>query len=543
MDKIKVMVISSLLLSDITIAQVGWDNLTSIGVISTKQYDYKITTLNTNQLMVIKMIPNISSIINCTKPELIKYRELVSGIIRPINESLELMNSYINMRTGSERFIGAVIAGVALGVATAAQITSGIALHNSIMNKKQIQELRKALSTTNKAIDEIRIAGERTLIAVQGIQDYINNIIIPMQDKLQCDILSSQLSIALLRYYTNILTVFGPSIRDPITSTISIQALSQAFNGNLQALLDGLGYTGRDLRDLLESKAITGQIIHADMTDLFLVLRINYPSITEMQGVTIYELNSITYHIGPEEWYTIMPNFIAVQGFLMSNFDERKCSITKSSILCQQNSIYPMSTEMQRCIKGDIKFCPRSKAIGTLVNRFILTKGNLMANCLGIICRCYTSGQVITQDPNKLITIISQEECREVGVDGIRIMVGPRKLPEIIFNARLEIGVPISLSKLDVGTDLAIASAKLNNSKALLEQSDKILDSMSKLDSINSRITGLVLAIMVIFTIIIIIAWITYKKCRNKNNKFSTSIEPLYIPPSYNSPHSVVKSI
>nr|QPB13451.1 fusion protein [Feline morbillivirus] len=543
MNRIRVIIISSLLLSDITIAQIGWDNLTSIGVISTKQYNYKITTLNTNQLMVIKMVPNIASISNCTKLELIKYKELISGIIRPINESLELMNSYINMRVGSERFIGAVIAGVALGVATAAQITSGIALHNSIMNKKQIQELRKALSTTNKAIDEIRIAGERTLMAVQGVQDYINNIIVPMQDKLQCDILSSQLSVALLRYYTNILTVFGPSIRDPITSTISVQALSQAFNGNLQALLDGLGYTGRDLRDLLESKSITGQIIHADMTDLFLVLRINCPSITEMQGVTIYELNSITYHIGPEEWYTIMPDFIAVQGFLISNFDERKCSITKSSVLCQQNSIYPMSTEMQRCIKGEIRFCPRSKAIGTLVNRFILTKGNLMANCLRIICRCYTSGQVITQDPSKLITIISQQECKQVGVDGIRIMVRPRKLPDITINATLEIGVPISLTKLDVGNDLAIASAKLNNSKALLEQSDKILDSMSKLDSINSRIIGLILAIMIIFIIIITIIWIIYKNCRNKDTKFSTSIEPLYIPPSYNSPHSVVKSI
>nr|QPB13449.1 fusion protein [Feline morbillivirus] len=543
MNRIRVIIISSLLLSDITIAQIGWDNLTSIGVISTKQYNYKITTLILISVMVIKMVPSIASIGNCTKLELIKYKELISGIIRPINESLELMNSYINMRVGSERFIGAVIAGVALGVATAAQITSGIALHNSIMNKKQIQELRKALSTTNKAIDEIRIAGERTLMAVQGVQDYINNIIVPMQDKLQCDILSSQLSVALLRYYTNILTVFGPNKREKITSTIPPQALSQAFNGNLQALLDGLGYTGRDLRDLLESKSITGQIIHADMTDLFLVLRINCPSITEMQGVTIYELNSITYHIGPEEWYTIMPDFIAVQGFLISNFDERKCSITKSSVLCQQNSIYPMSTEMQRCIKGEIRFCPRSKAIGTLVNRFILTKGNLMANCLRIICRCYTSGQVITQDPSKLITIISQQECKQVGVDGIRIMVGPRKLPDITINATLEIGVPISLTKLDVGNDLAIASAKLNNSKALLEQSDKILDSMSKLDSINSRIIGLILAIMIIFIIIITIIWIIYKKCRNKDTKFSTSIEPLYIPPSYNSPHSVVKSI
>lgn len=443
---------------------------------------YKIMTRSSNQYIVIKLLPNVTALNNCTHSEIKEYEKLLGTILEPINSALSAMASNVKslqsmtVSRRSRRFAGVVLAGAALGVATAAQITAGVALHQSSLNAEAIELLRESLMTTNDAIEEIRQASQETIIAVQGIQDYINTELIPAIDQLSCEMVGQKLGLKLLRYYTELLSIFGPSLRDPLSAEISIQALSYAFGGDLQKVIDKLGYSGEDLVAILESKGIRTRVTHVDLKGKFIVLSVSYPAVSEVSGVVVHKLEAVTYNLGAQEWYTAVPRYIVTQGYLISNLDENSCSFVTGTTICSQNSIYPMSDILQRCIRGDTASCARTLVSGTSGNRFILSKGNIIANCAAVLCKCKSSGSIITQSSEKLLTFITDDNCPLVEIDNIIIQVGPRKYANVIYEGKVELGPVIPIEKLDVGTNLGSALAKLDNAKELLRESDKILN-------------------------------------------------------------------
>nr|QJD08225.1 fusion protein [Rinderpest morbillivirus]QJD08834.1 fusion protein [Rinderpest morbillivirus] len=468
----------------LTTGQIHWGNLSKIGVVGTGSASYKVITQSSHQSLVIKLMPNTTAIDNCTKTEIGEYKRLLGTVLKPIREALNAITKNIKPIQSSstsrrhKRFAGVVLAGAALGVATAAQITAGIALHQSMMNSQAIESLKTSLEATNQAVEEIRQAGQEMILAVQGVQDYINNELVPAVGQLSCDMVGQKLGLKLLRYYTEILSLFGPSLRDPVSAEISIQALSYALGGDINKILKKLGYSGNDLLAILESKGIKAKVTYVDIESYFIVLSIAYPSLSEIKGVIVHRLEGVSYNIGSQEWYTTVPRYVATQGYLISNFDDTPCAFTPESTICSQNALYPMSPLLQECFRGSTRSCARTLVSGSIGNRFILSRGNLIANCASILCKCYTTGSIISQDPDKILTYIAADQCPVVEIDGVTIQVGSREYPDAVYLHKIDLGPPISLEKLDVGTNLGNAVTKLEKAKDLLDSSDLILKSI-----------------------------------------------------------------
>nr|AGI16933.1 fusion protein F [Morbillivirus canis] len=528
-------------------AQIHWNNLSTIGIIGTDSVHYKIMTRPSHQYLVIKLMPNVSLIDNCTKAELGEYEKLLNSVLEPINQALTLMTNNVKplQSVGSgrrqRRFAGVVLAGAALGVATAAQITAGIALHQSNLNAQAIQSLRTSLEQSNKAIEEIREATQETVIAVQGVQDYVNNELVPAMQHMSCELVGQRLGLKLLRYYTELLSIFGPSLRDPISAEISIQALSYALGGEIHKILEKLGYSGNDMIAILESRGIKTKITHVDLPGKLIILSISYPTLSEVKGVIVHRLEAVSYNIGSQEWYTTVPKYVATNGYLISNFDESSCVFVSESAICSQNSLYPMSPILQQCIRGDTSSCARTLVSGTMGNKFILSKGNIVANCASILCKCYSTSTIINQSPDKLLTFIASDTCPLVEIDGVTIQVGGRQYPDMVYESKVALGPAISLERLDVGTNLGNALKKLNDAKVLIDSSNQILETVKR----SSFNFGSLLSVPILICTALALLLLIYccKRRYRQTFKHNTKVDPTFKPVLTGTSKSYVRSL
>nr|ABX76260.1 fusion protein [Morbillivirus canis] len=528
-------------------AQIHWNNLSTIGIIGTDSVHYKIMTRPSHQYLVIKLMPNVSLIDNCTKAELGEYEKLLNSVLEPINQALTLMTNNVKplQSVGSgrrqRRFAGVVLAGAALGVATAAQITAGIALHQPNLNAQAIQSLRTSLEQSNKAIEEIREATQETVIAVQGVQDYVNNELVPAMQHMSCELVGQRLGLKLLRYYTELLSIFGPSLRDPISAEISIQALSYALGGEIHKILEKLGYPGNDMIAILESRGIKTKITHVDLPGKLIILSISYPTLSEVKGVIVHRLEAVSYNIGSQEWYTTVPKYVATNGYLISNFDESSCVFVSESAICSQNSLYPMSPILQQCIRGDTSSCARTLVSGTMGNKFILSKGNIVANCASILCKCYSTSTIINQSPDKLLTFIASDTCPLVEIDGVTIQVGGRQYPDMVYESKVALGPAISLERLDVGTNLGNALKKLDDAKVLIDSSNQILETVKR----SSFNFGSLLSVPILICTALALLLLIYcckRRCR-QTFKHNTKVDPTFKPDLTGTSKSYVRSL
>lgn len=500
-----------------------------------------------HQYLVIKLMPNVSLIDNCTKTELGEYEKLLNSVLEPINQALNLMTKNVKplQSIGSgrrqKRFAGVVLAGAALGVATAAQITAGIALHQSNLNAQAIQSLRTSLEQSNKAIEEIREATQETIIAVQGVQDYVNNELVPAIQHMSCELVGQRLGLKLLRYYTELLSIFGPSLRDPISAEISIQALSYALGGEIHKILEKLGYSGNDMIAILESRGIKTKITHVDLPGKLIILRISYPTLSEVKGVIVHRLEAVSYNIGSQEWYTTVPRYVATNGYLISNFDESSCVFVSESAICSQNSLYPMSPLLQQCIRGDTSSCARTLVSGTMGNKFILSKGNIVANCASILCKCYSTSTIINQSPDKLLTFIASDTCPLVEIDGVTIQVGGRQYPDMVYESKVALGPAISLERLDVGTNLGNALKKLDDAKVLIDSSNQILETVRR----SSFNFGSLFSVPILICTALVLLLLIYccKQRYQQTFKQNTKVDPTFKPDLTGTSKSYVRSL
>lgn len=534
-----------LLMINIVHSQVHWSNLTRLGVFDYSIRDYKISTPGSNQNLIIKLMPNLQGASSCSQTEVANYKRMVTEILKPIKQVLNIMQNAFQIRQGSERFFGLIVSGIALGVATSAQITAGMAMENTRLNAENIERLKNALKNSNKAIERLQLSQEKTVLAVQGVQDYINKEILPKVSTLECQVVGIEVGLALLRYYSSILTIFGPNLRDPIAAGISIQALSQLAGGSIPALMNELGYSAEDLIDVLESGSIKGHIVDVLVEELVIIINVNYPVITTMEGFQMHEISKISFNSGPEEMMTLIPGYVMTRGYLISNVDIDGCTITKSSLICSKDQTYPMTASMQQCLRGDTSACPISKIVGSSIGRFIIYKGNLFANCKVLICRCADSAQMIAQDSSRLLTYITSEQCKEVIVDGIRVMLGNKVFDPVLYNSSVDIGNISPFAPLDLSAELGVAMHEINKSKDLVQHSNQIISTMTGIDALwrHTHATAAFSSLV----IIIIIAIGIYLFCKYyKKQRYGRLVIPdnhQQFPSMYGTSRSYVNTI
>nr|UED37235.1 fusion protein [Paramyxoviridae sp.] len=505
--------------------QLAFANLTKVGIIPGQSYNLKITTVPSHQYLVVKLIPNMDNLSTCEVRAVDNYKAMLNRILSPINASLHRVRSAIHSKElksthANQQIVwGAVIGGIALGVATMAQITAGVALYNSIQNANAIYQMKDAIRATNKAVSSLQTSQARTIVAINALQDQINSQIVPIINTLGCDTVSNTLGLRLQQYFSEISLVFGPNLRDPASETLSIQAISRAFNGDFDTLIKTLGYSNEDFLDLLESESIRGRIIDVSLTEYYIAIQVEYPAITSVSDATIQLFNKISYSAEGSEWISVFPNQLLIRGGFLSSIDLNSCTLTTNSFLCDRDTSYPIGENLRLCALGDTSKCTRTRIVNSYVPRFALYQGVIYANCLHTNCRCTNPEYHINQDPRVTTVMISQEMCKEVLIDAIYITLGPKTLDRADYSISVETGGDINLNPIDIGNEVAAIQESLDESRNWLGEANKILDTINP-HVFNIRMFGYLLAvsILTLLWIVLSLIWLIYltKKLPNK---------------------------
>nr|UQM99508.1 fusion protein [Meliandou uranomys virus] len=460
-------------------SQIAFTNLSKIGVIKARNYNLKITGTPTYQYMVVKLLPNVKNMSNCGNDHLNNYKGMLDRIVKPIHDSIELMRGAVTDKPNNYRFWGAVVGGVALGVATVAQITAGVALHNSLENARAIMQMKDAIKATNQAISEVISSQRKTVMVVSALQDQINNNLVPAIKTLGCQTVGNTFGLRLTQYFSEISLVFGPNLRDPSSETLSIQAISRAFNGDFDAMLKILGYKEADLMDVLESGSIRARIIDVSLDEYFLVLQIEYPSLVAIPDAVVQKFNMITYNHGGSEWMTLFPKAILKRGAYLSNIVLEDCSETSNTIICPSDTSSPLTQNLYNCATGKISDCARSRVVNSNAPRYALSDGVIFVNCMSMNCRCIDPEFAIIHEPQTTTIMISSDMCREIMLDGLYITVGKKTLNRTSFTGEVEVGGVISVDPIDVSTDLADVQESLDKAQEEIDKSNEILSKVN----------------------------------------------------------------
>ncbi|UQM99608.1 fusion protein [memana virus] len=496
-------------------AQLALGNLTKIGIIPGKSYNLKITGITSHQYMVIKLLPNIENLTGCAVEALTNYKQMLTRILLPINNTLAKIKNAVTDKPfhpdkeNPENFWGAVIGGIALGVATAAQITGSLALHNSLENAAAIRQMKEAIKATNEAVEELQTSTGQVLLAVSALQDQINTQFVPALSKIGCQVVSNSLGLRLNQYFSELSIVFGPNLRDPSSQTLSIQAISRAFNRDFDTLVKKLGYTSSDMLDLLESGGIRGRIIDVDMENYYIVLQIEYPSISSIPDAVVQFFNLITFNSYSEEWISIFPSQLLIRGNFISQIDVAGCVYTLNSILCSRDSTYPAGPTLLECARGDTSKCGRTRVVNTNSPRYALSHGVLFVNCMSVNCRCIQPEFSIVQDPSVTNTMIHADFCNEVMIGTIYVTVGPKSLPRAEYSEVFELGSEVNVDPIDVGNEIAAAQESLNKSKETLDKAKELLDKVDP-KVINLGTFGSLIGVVVLISawMVISLVWL-----------------------------------
>ncbi|AVM86016.1 F protein [Mount Mabu Lophuromys virus 1] len=460
-------------------SQISFTNLSKIGVIKGKNYKLKITSNPTYQFMVLKMIPNVVNMSQCGQDHLDNYKGMLKRILQPISDSINLMRSVIQDKPNNGRFWGALVGGVALGVATSAQVTAGVALHNSLENARAILQLKDAIQATNQAVQEVISAQRKSVLVINALQDQINGNIVPAIKSLGCKVAGNTFGLRLTQYFSEVSLVFGPNLRDPAAETLSIQAISRAFNGDFDSLLKALGYKESDLMDVLESGSIRGRIIDVSLDNYFLIIQIEYPTLVNIPDATVQKFNLISYNYDGSEWLSVFPKALLKRGSYLSNIDLSDCTQTTNTILCPQDTSSPLTQNLYDCATGKISQCARMRVVNSHVSRYALSDGVLFLNCIPINCRCSDPEYAIIQEPTTTTLMMSYDDCREVMVEGIFVTVGKKTLNRTSYTGEVDVGGIVTLDPIDISTDVADIQDTLDKAQEEIDKSNEILSKVN----------------------------------------------------------------
>ncbi|AVM87367.1 fusion protein [Wenling triplecross lizardfish paramyxovirus] len=470
-----------------------------VGVFFTDPYKLKITGPETTKLMVIRLIPSLGAAQTCTQPSIDEYKLLMTSVITPIQAVLARTMAAVDVteQNTTSRIAGVIVGSVALGVATSAQITAGIALHNSQENAKAIAAMGNAITATNTAVQNLITAQGQTVTVINTMQDQVNNDIIPAINTLACSISQNRMSIILGQFFSFVQVAFGPVIQSPINSPITVQALNTLFGGDLSRFMEALGYSPGDLSDVLATGSATVRVIAVDPVLFTLTLEASFPTIIDYPGSSIIPIQAITFSTNGSEWLTQTPPWIHTKETQVSGFDPSMCKLTDTSMVCPRDTTYSLSDSVLTCLSGVTSTCPKIRVLNGLSPRYVVYKGVVIANCRATSCVCTDTGRPIAPLSGTLLTEINQEMCSVIGVDGVLIRA-EQKLEGVSWGVSIAaLGPTIQLDPVDISSEMGAINHSINAAQKALDESKRILQHINP-DIVNteSAIATIVLAVL-----------------------------------------------
>lgn len=525
-----------LLISPITNLDIT--HLMNLGTVPTAIRSLVYYTYSKPSYLTIDLIPNLKNLDpNCNYSSLNYYNKTVLSLIQPIADNINHLTKPITSSEIQSRFFGAVIGTVALGVATAAQVTAAIGLAKAQENARLILKLKKAAEETNDAVRDL--IGSNKIVArmISAIQNQINTVIQPAINRIDCQIKDLQAANILNLYLTEITTVFHNQLTNPALESISIQALKSLLGSTLPEVLSKLDLNNISAASVMASGLIKGQIIAVDIPTMTLVLMVQIPSISPLRQAKIIDLTSITIHTNNQEVQAVVPDRVLEIGSEILGFDGSVCQITKDTVFCPYNDAYILPIQQKRCLQGQTRDCVFTPVAGTFPRRFLTTYGTIVANCRNLVCSCLRPPQIIYQPDETPVTIIDKDLCTTLTLDSITIEIQKSINSTFRREVVLESTQVRSLTPLDLSTDLSQYNQLLKSAEDHIQRSNDYLNSINPSIVNNSAIIILIiLCILLILTVTICIIWLKYltKEVRNvaRNQRLNRDADLIYKIPS-----------
>ncbi|ABQ45546.1 fusion protein [avian paramyxovirus 6] len=478
------------------------------GIMSATEREIKVYTNSITGSIAVRLIPNLpQEVLKCSAGQIKSYNDTLNRIFTPIKANLERLLATPSMLEDNQnpapepRLIGAIIGTAALGLATAAQVTAALALNQAQDNAKAILNLKESITKTNEAVLELKDATGQIAIALDKTQRFINDNILPAINNLTCEVAGAKVGVELSLYLTELSTVFGSQITNPALSTLSIQALMSLCGNDFNYLLNLMGAKHSDLGALYEANLINGRIIQYDQASQIMVIQVSVPSISSISGLRLTELFTLSIETPVGEGKAVVPQFVVESGQLLEEIDTQACTLTDTTAYCTIVRTKPLPELVAQCLRGDESRCQYTTGIGMLESRFGVFDGLVIANCKATICRCLAPEMIITQNKGLPLTVISQETCKRILIDGVTLQIEAQVSGSYSRNITVGNSQIAPSGPLDISSELGKVNQSLSNVEDLIDQSNQLLN------RVNPNIVNNTAIIVTIVLLVLLVLW------------------------------------
>nr|APQ40664.1 fusion protein [avian paramyxovirus 1] len=461
--------------------------LAAAGIIVTGDKAVNVYTSSQTGLIIVKLLPNMPRDKEaCAKAPLEAYNRTLTTLLTPLGDSIRKIQGSVSTSGGrrQKRFIGAVIGSVALGVATAAQITAAAALIQANQNAANILRLKESIAATNEAVHEVTNGLSQLSVAVGKMQQFVNDQLNNTARELDCIKITQQVGVELNLYLTELTTVFGPQITSPALTQLTIQALYNLAGGNIDYLLTKLGIGNNQLSSLIGSGLITGYPILYDSQTQLLGIQVNLPSVGNLNNMRATYLETLSVSTTKGYASALVPKVVTQVGSVIEELDTSYCIESDLDLYCTRIVTFPMSPGIYSCLSGNTSACMYSKTEGALTTPYMALKGSVIANCKITTCRCTDPPGIISQNYGEAVSLIDRHSCNVLSLDGITLRLSGE------FDATYQKNISILDSQVIVTGNLDISTELGNVNNSISNALDRLAESNSKLEKVNVRLTS-----------------------------------------------------
>nr|ACJ10061.2 fusion protein [avian paramyxovirus 1] len=493
--------------------------LAAAGIVVTGDKAVNIYTSSQTGSIIVKLLPNLPKDKEaCAKARLDAYNRTLTTLLTRLGDSIRRIQESVTTSGGrrQKRFIGAIIGGVALGLATAAQITAAAALIQAKQNAANILRLKESIAATNEAVHEVTDGLSQLAVAVGKMQQFVNDQFNKTAQELGCIRIAQQVGVELNLYLTELTTVFGPQITSPALNKLTIQALYNLAGGNMDYLLTKLGVGNNQLSSLIGSGLITGNPILYDSQTQLLGIQVTLPSVGNLNNMRATYLETLSVSTTRAFASALVPKVVTQVGSVIEELDTSYCIETDLDLYCTRIVTFPMSRGIYSCLSGNTSACMYSKTEGALTTPYMTIKGSVIANCKMTTCRCVNPPGIISQNYGEAVSLIDKQSCNVLSLDGITLRLSGQFDATYQKNISIQDSQVIITGNLDISTELGNVNNSISNALNKLEESNSKLDKVNvKLTSTSALITYIVLTIIsLVFGILslVLACYLMYKQ-------------------------------
>nr|ADB64553.1 fusion protein [avian paramyxovirus 1] len=461
--------------------------LAAAGIVVTRDKAVNVFTSSQTGSIIIKLLPNMPKDKEaCAKAPLEAYNRTLTTLLTPLGDSIRRIQGSATTSRGrrQKRFVGAIIGSIALGVATAAQITAAAALIQANQNAANILRLKESIAATNEAVHEVTDGLSQLAMAIGKMQQFVNDQFNNTARELDCIKITQQVGVELNLYLTELTTVFGPQITSPALTQLTIQALYNLAGGNMDYLLTRLGVGNNQLSSLISSGLITGNPILYDSQTQLLGIQINLPSVGSLNNMRATYLETLSVSTTRGFASALVPKVVTQIGSVIEELDTSYCIESDLDLYCTRIVTYPMSPGIYSCLSGNTSACMYSKTEGALTTPYMALKGSVIANCKMTTCRCADPPGIISQNYGEAVSLIDKHSCNVLSLDGITLRLSGE------FDATYQKNISILGSQVIVTGNLDISAELGNVNNSISSALDKLAESNSKLKKVNVNLTS-----------------------------------------------------